>query len=150
MNHAGIVASKNKKQARLAIEIIEMILTVCGSLELGRNVWHAAQIVESVTINGREVKTVGVRIYRKKDVFAPRNRFEEMMQEVRDMLEPVIIIQPLFVQARVRCINLNLMVGERKFAEPKDSIWTFRFRKDLEQILKLIEECLPELNYRTI
>lgn len=142
-------ASKNKQEARLAIEIIEMILTVCGSLELGRNVWHAAQIVEPMIIDGRKVETLGVCIHRTKKVFKPRNRFEELISGVRDMLEPVIIIQPLFAQARVRCVHIELMVGERVFTGPRDSFLTLPFRKDLEQIFFLINENLSqELKYR--
>ncbi|MGB2580797.1 MAG: hypothetical protein WBC83_03820 [Minisyncoccia bacterium] len=149
MIHSGVSASKNKIETREAMEIIETILTVCGSLELGKNVWYATQIVEPIIIDGREFKTVGVHIHRKKSVPAHKNRFEEMMQGVKDMLEPVIVIQPLFAQARVRCVNIELTVGRRKFAGPRDSFLTIPFRKDLEQIFKIVTESLSqELRYR--
>ena len=147
MIHSGASASRN--EVREAIEIIEAILVVCGSLEFGNNVWYATQIVEPIIIEGREFKAVGVRIHRKKHVPAYKNRFEEMMQGFKDMLEPAIVIQPLFAQARVRCVNIELTVGTRKFAGPRDSFLTFPFRNDLEQIFKIITESLShELRYR--
>jgi len=149
MIHSGVSASKNKYEIREAMDIIETILTICGSLELGKNIWHATQIVEPIMIGGREFKAVGVRIHRKKSVPAHKNRFEEMMQGLKDMLEPAIVIQPLFAQARVRCVNIELTVGARRFAGPRDSLLTIPFRNDLEQILKIITENLShELRYR--
>lgn len=151
MIHSGVFVSGGKGEVREAVEIIETILTVCGSLELGKNVWHATEIVEPVIIEGREWKTIGVRIHRKKSVLAHKNRFEEIVQGVRDMLEPAIVIQPLFAQARVRCVNIELTVGARRFAGPRDSLLTIPFRNDLEQIFKIITESLSqELKYRAL
>lgn len=149
MIHSGVSGAKNKTEVREAMEIIETILTICGSLELGKNVWYATQIVEPILIEGREFKAVGVRIHRKKSTPAHKNRFEEMMQGIKDMLEPAIVIQPLFAQARVRCVNIELTVGSRKFAGPRDSFLTIPFRNDLEQIFRIVTESLAqELRYR--
>lgn len=149
MIHSGVSASKEKHEIREAMEIIETILTICGSLEFGKNIWHATQIVEPIMIDGREFNAVGVRIHRKKPTPAHKNSFEEMMQGLKDMLEPAIVIQPLFAQARVRCVNIELTVGARRFAGPRDSFLTIPFRNDLEQIFKIITESLSqELKYR--
>ncbi len=137
---------------RDALEVIEAILVICGSLELGKNTWQAEFFEENpVIIQGKKpgaigmyVTPVGVRIQRKKPVIVPKNQYQKLMQGLKEMLEPVIIIRPIFHHAHVRSLSIDLVINKRRFSHPKDSWMTLLFRKDLLHIFKIIKQDLAK------
>lgn len=150
-------------QAREAAEIISEILNIFASLEIKnkwwqfkrKNKWLAIQTEEQVLVHGKGPGNIGIyvneitiRIERRRVVRKPKNRFEELVQGIKDALEPAIVVQSLFEHAKVHCVNIDLLVGERRLADPRDLSFVNPFKGELKEIFKTLKEKFPELKYR--
>jgi len=150
-------------QAREAAEVISEILNIFASLETQnkwwqfkrRNKWLPVQTEEQVLVHGKGlgnigiyVKEITIRIERRRVVREPKNRIQKLMQGIMDALEPSIVVQPLFEHAKVHCVTIDLLVGERRLADPRDLSFVNPFKGELEEIFKTLKEKFPELNYR--
>lgn len=110
--------------------------------------WEATQTEEEVFIKVAQkrvaVKTVSLSIKREK---AGTKNQGWVGKLVRD-LEPVITIGPLYEDAKTHCVNMELVIGGRMLSSPEDSLYAFRFKKEIKKIFGALVAAIPELNYR--
>lgn len=142
-------------QAREATEVISQILNIFASLDVNKNKWLVVQTEEQVLVQGKGPSNMGmyvneitIRIERRRAVREPKNRLQALIQGIKDALEPAIVIHPLFEHAKVHCVNIDLLVGERRLSDPKDLSRMNPFKGDLKKIFDIFKEKFPELKYR--
>lgn len=162
----NVAARANTTKARKATKIIEEIVSIFGSLKTGKRVWHATPFEKLVTIERTYAdcvcaKSIGVRIEREKvALLEPRTRFGKRIQVLKTALEPLIIVRPMLEHAKIRYINVDLIIGARPrpFADPRDSLVALPLRedllaavpsrKDLNKIFYMFKENFPEFKCR--
>lgn len=131
---------------KTATTLIQEILSIFSSTDLG---WEAKMFSDQITVGEKKMQVVGVLIRRKWAVVAPKNRFGKMVQHIALLLEPVITVGPVFENARIHCLPLDMKVGGKRCYDPDSTLWTLPFRKEVRELLQMLNSAFPEeLKYR--
>lgn len=107
---------------RCALEVIQAVLEICGSLELGKKTWHATLFEQPVLIPGKNkmglyVNTIGVLITPERIAVQPKGNYQKLKKQFEVMLTPAIIIPPMFEKEKVRGLDVIFMVGKYKLPD---------------------------------
>ena len=146
----------HSKFTRTASEVIEQILLICTGLypdETEKKVWKMVIL---------ENKNYTAKRFDDKDkefpVTAAKLRIERIPQGLLDRLLKLffgsfgltIVIPPVHSHVKIHTVDVDLVLGDRRVSGRRSPLVKTLYRKDISQILSILQEKVPELNTRSI
>lgn len=138
VNDSGIVKAGS---------MIDGIMAICESLQVGKGIWNATIYQVPVILEGKNgmgvyVNMVGILIKREKMMVEPKGWVERMKMLVEESFSPLIVLPAFFEQERVRSLHFEVVAGKHVLADA-NSPWAWLYREELNYVIQLINQIVP-------